>query len=537
MRKERKDKDKLRSYFKGREIAEGEVRNPNGYNQHKRKEDEESGLYAAKGVLSTISPLVAYKKMNSLLGLQKEELVEIKASGAASVLEDALITAILNVKNAQDLANITKLVFPSFGQDTVSTDLRTGFDEDLITEKHLHKTFYSRARHLLLYGGRDSTKSYGIAQKIVNLLRQNTPFRGALIRRSLKACRDSQYKLISDVISACGVEKEFKFVSNTCEIVHLATQNSVKGVAIGDGKSQKVRGLQGVHFAWYEEIATDLITFEEYLEIEGSLRALDPRSLCQSIYSFNSDNEEFWGIKYFFGDSLAFEDNLENIKSCRENTEIYHFYYKDNPFITDDRIAFYEGLKDISEHHYRTLALGYIGQNKSLRVFPDYFLTETPQKRLYTCYGVDFGFNSPMVLVEVKVDQARNVYVREFFRGLKKTPYNDLAPFILQSSDIDKSCVFWCDNSNPLAINELKAKGINAQKCSKNRVEMFNFAKNFKIHISPCSIHLIKEFAECMYVPKFDGTPTDVPVKLNDHGIDATLYAMFTDTVINSLLY
>lgn len=81
----------------------------------------------------------------------------------------------------------------------------------------------------------------------------------------------------------------------------------------------------------------------------------------------------------------------------------------------------------------------------------------------------------------------------------------------------------YCDAAEPDRIEDLKRAGIKAIPANKNVKEGIDFVKSRKLFIHSGSANLLKEIKSYKYATKQTGI-TDVPLKLNDHAMDAGRY-------------
>jgi phage terminase large subunit len=143
-----------------------------------------------------------------------------------------------------------------------------------------------------------------------------------------------------------------------------------------------------------------------------------------------------------------------------------------------------------------------------------------PQGKVF--YGIDFGYNDPTVCVKVtKVDQA--IYIEQvFFRT--KMLIKDIAEE-LHAIGVHK---VYADNE-PRTIKELRNRGIRIKPAKKGKDSIrqgLGFIRTHQIFIHEEALETIKEFREYKYKLDDQNDPTDEPLDLNNHSVDATRYAL-----------
>lgn len=82
----------------------------------------------------------------------------------------------------------------------------------------------------------------------------------------------------------------------------------------------------------------------------------------------------------------------------------------------------------------------------------------------------------------------------------------------------------FCDAAEPDRIEDIRRAGIKAVMANKNVKDGIDFVKSRKLFINSASANLLKEIKSYKYMSKQAGI-TEVPLKLNDHAMDAGRYA------------
>ena len=165
--------------------------------------------------------------------------------------------------------------------------------------------------------------------------------------------------------------------------------------------------------------------------------------------------------------------------------------------------------------------------NKELLVYPNWqsipeleyeFIDQTP------AFGLDFGYNDEMALVEVKIEDNRlYMHQRIFQSGL-------VASTLIIELDrlgVPKNALIVCDNARPEMIKELRMAGYNAQACIKGpntKLEGVTIMQDYRIMITSSSKDLIEEIDGYEYTIGPDGKPTDFIRDGKDHLMDGGRY-------------
>jgi phage terminase large subunit len=232
------------------------------------------------------------------------------------------------------------------------------------------------------------------------------------------------------------------------------------------------------------------------------------RTRGKILIDFNPEDMDHWIYE------LIKEDKAVLIKST----------YKDNPFLPKEQVDFIENMINSDENYYKTYVLGErpTSHTRIYTHFKQY--TDEPEVEDF-CYGLDFGYNHPTVLVKTSFKN-NMVYVEEILYKSGLT-INDLIQ-LMNTLNVDKYRKIYCDSARPEIIEELRRAGYTRADLSDKSVKAgIDKVKSMEIFIHYESINLLKEYK--LYNWKTSGENIlDEPVKLNDDGMDAMRYAIHT---------
>ena len=216
----------------------------------------------------------------------------------------------------------------------------------------------------LVWGGRDSGKSRGVAQVLlIDSLREKY-FRCLMIKQTHNSVKDSQWQMLKDTAEQWGIDSLFKFKSSPCYIKGIGDKSFH---ARGMDQPAKIRSFTNPSHAWVEE--GNQISLEGFINLITGLRSDYGR--VKLIMTFNpeadGDFEEFWMWKMFFKGHT--EKNFVStivipvvIDGVEQKIELKyrstHATWRDNKYITPQRIAFHENLKNENYYYYTIFTLG-----------------------------------------------------------------------------------------------------------------------------------------------------------------------------------
>jgi phage terminase, large subunit, PBSX family len=223
-----------------------------------------------------------------------------------------------------------------------------------------------------LWGGRDSGKSFFIAQILIMKCLYLKRFRCVLIRKTYRSIEDSQYQMLKDVVEDWKIGHLFKFTKNPLRITCV---NGNSFMARGCDDPNNMKSITNPSHAWYEE--GNQLTQDEYTISSSTLRGRRISTKVEQWFSFNPEAkghyEDFWLYKNFFAGhkDLTFSATTNVTIRIKNETKVVpinytstHTTYNDNKYCPDQRRALLEMLEKTNPHYHKVFALGLWG-NKS----------------------------------------------------------------------------------------------------------------------------------------------------------------------------
>ena len=207
----------------------------------------------------------------------------------------------------------------------------------------------------------------------------------------------------------------------------------------------------------------------------------------------------------------------------RKDCDFYVTTYRDNPFLEQTIIEEIERLKQTDETYWQIYGLGQRGTSKAtIFQFQEGIVPEDAE---FLSYGMDFGFNDPTTLVEV-YRKDNDLYLNELLYRTGMTGH-DMSQFLKQ---IDLKGYIYADSARPEIIEELRRMGLPIRKTKKGDSSIqagIDILKRYRIHVTNNSDNLIRELRNYKWAEDKSGRLTNIPVKGNDHAIDAARYGVF----------
>jgi phage terminase large subunit len=349
-----------------------------------------------------------------------------------------------------------------------------------------------KIRFVINQGGSRSSKTYSICQLLIVLCLKKPGTMVSIVRKSFPSLRASVMRDFFEVMRELNLYKTTEH-HKTENIYNFDNGSSVEFFAVDD--EQKLRGRKR-DILWANE--ANELNFEEYTQ-------LNMRTTGKLIFDFNPSDNFHW---------------LYDLIS-RPESKLIHSTYKDNPFLEEALVKEIENLINVDESYYRIYALGEKGTGKTTIYTHWKYYEDLPETKT-KIYGLDFGFNHPMSLLEVNFIDNK-AYVRELVYESGLT-VDDLI-LRMSSLEVSKKHEIICDGARPEMIEEIKRAGYMAKSAVKEVKKGIDSVKSTELYIHKESLNVVKETASYKWKTNGD-VILDEPVKMYDDAMDAMRYAI-----------
>ena len=200
--------------------------------------------------------------------------------------------------------------------------------------------------------------------------------------------------------------------------------------------------------------------------------------------------------------------------------DIVHSTYKDNPYVDAEYAKALEKMIDEDINYYHVYTLGEWGRLENL-ILTNYTLVDSlPEKWDAWCYGLDFGYTNPTVLMKV-VRAGDKLYWHECLCQSKMTN-SDL---IERLSHFERGDIY-ADWAEPQRIQEIRGAGYSVFEANKDVRLGLDACRRQTIHITKSSTTTIKQIRAYRRKKDKNGIILEEPLKLQDDTIDAGRYGM-----------
>jgi len=222
--------------------------------------------------------------------------------------------------------------------------------------------------------------------------------------------------------------------------------------------------------------------------------------------------------------------DLYNKESESKDYKSFHYTTYDNPYIPKDEINIAKA--EMEENRFAQEYMADFRKSEGL-VYKEFDrfrhlmdIDQIENKRIIKVIcGVDFGYNNPTAILKIGIDHDNNYYVMDEWYKSRQ----DIEQIVEKISSYDPSKVY-PDPAEPDRIAKIK-KHFHVMEVSKDikaGIDSVNsLLKQNRLIIAKHCVNLITELESYRYADKKpDKNEEELPVKENDHAVDALRYAI-----------
>lgn len=236
------------------------------------------------------------------------------------------------------------------------------------------------------------------------------------------------------------------------------------------------------------------------------------------------------GFNHFF--------DLFNQADGQENWSHYRFTSYDNPFLereeleriklkTPEDVFMQEYMADFRKHE----GLVYKEFDRDFHLYDDEQIRPGIVDRIV---AIDFGFTNPTAVLLIEKDSDSSYWVHDEWYKTGKTN-TEIIEYV---KSLDPSYIY-ADPAEPDRIEEMKRHGLYVRDVNKDVAagidKVRELLKTQRLKVNKRCENLIWELETYSYPKKKDAhNPKEVPMKENDHAVDALRYALFMNATTTS---
>lgn len=384
-------------------------------------------------------------------------------------------------------------------------------------------------REYMLEGGRGSTKSSFISEKIIELLENNPNMCAVVMRKVKDTLKDSVYTQLEWAIDTLGetypgVKDRWRLTKSPLEMTNTNTGQKIYFRGADDyGKIKSLKTPKGMYvgITWYEE-------FDQFAGME------EVRKINQSLIRGGEDFIQFYS--YNTPASTLHFVNVEKI--IPKETRLVHLSdYRSVPknWLGSAFIDEAEFLKSTNERIYQNEYLGLMTGTGG-NVFENLELREITDEEIgtfdYTYQGIDWGY-FPDIFAWIKCcynPSHRILYIFDEFT-INKMGNQEVWEHLKSEKGVKEDDMIIADSAEPKSIGDFRMYGSSIRGAEKGpdsvKYSMKWLSALNKIVIDPkrCPVSS-QEFSTYEYEQDKDGNYISAYVDKNNHCIDATRYAL-----------
>lgn len=330
---------------------------------------------------------------------------------------------------------------------------------------HPYSDLLRPSRYKIYYGGRDSAKSWSIAEALIKLTAAR-PLRVLCTREFQTSIKDSVHQLLRNTIYRLGLQDWFD-ITNTSIRSRAGGEFIFKGL---HNNVQEIKSTEGVDIVWVEEA---------HNTADESWRILIP--------TIRKPGSEVW-ISFNVTDENAPTHQRFVVNPPPEAKVIHLVNFDQNPFLSEESKREIEWLKQTDYHAYEHVYLGLALKISDAVIFGGRYRVEgfddslaKKADRLFT--GMDHGFAiDPYAFTRSFVYEER-LYVQYEAFGVGREFAGKLQPLLDHNGNVVRqmgeleqlareipgieSHPIKADNARPETISFLRGLGYNISAAEK----------------------------------------------------------------------
>lgn len=387
----------------------------------------------------------------------------------------------------------------------------------------LSDLYYKQSRYKIYWGGRGSSKSWGIAEALIRKAVVQ-PLRVLCTREFQVSIADSSYKLLVDTIARLGLEKWFD-VTKTSIKSWCGAEFIFKGL---HSNTQGIRSTEGLNIVWVEEAQS---------VSEASWRSLIP--------TMRVPGSEIWVSFNLLDENDATYQRF--VARERHNAIVHKVNFDSNPFFPE---VLREEMESDREHDYHLYEHIWLGM--PLRISNEIILSGKYKVREFSDdlwrqaervhFGLDWGFSQDPTActrffpLENMRDGKSRLYISHeaYARGVE---IPQIKPWLVDTMPDILNWPIKADCARPETISAVRNDGLAinaAEKWDGSVKDGIAHLRGYdEIIIHPRCIHTAEEARLWRY--KVDqktldehGQPTVLPIVVDKHNHcwDAVRYGL-----------
>jgi phage terminase large subunit len=295
-------------------------------------------------------------------------------------------------------------------------------------------------------------------------------------------------------------------------------------------KPDNTKSIKDPTCVWYEE--ANQIPADGFRTTSQSIRSTRSKNLTEWI-TFNPQQESCHINEYFFPIKNSYERDDGDflwVPSIQPDTRILHTTYKQNRFVTPQRIGVLESYKTIDLNYYKVNTLGLWGGALRGLIYPNFSVEDAIPGGGDDVFGLDYGYVNPTALVHTSFYEG-DLHLDQLLYQSGLTHQGVVDILNREFRDIIGKKLIIVDSAVPELVADLRRAGFNARPTVKGADSVLKGiyrVQELNLYITKTSTDIINELQSYVWKETKDGKPIEEPVKVNDHAMDAIRYVVYT---------
>ena len=467
-------------------------------------------------MLSVLEKTLDEKNAKGLTYRELATLGLIKGAASGNARNYEVINMLMSEKEKKDKETEINITIPAKDISKSFADVNRWIDN-------------RKYREYYFEGGRGSTKSSFISEKIIEILENNPRMCAVVLRKVKDTLKDSVYSQLEwaiDTLSETyvGLKDKWKLTKSPLEITNIETGQKIYFRGADDyGKIKSLKPPKGMYIGitWYEE-------YDQFAGME------EIRKINQSLIRGGEDFIQFYS--YNTPASSMHFVNVEKI--IPKETRLVHLSdYRDVPkeWLGQAFIDEAEYLLSVNERLYQNEYLGLMTGTGGL-VFENIELREITDKEIenydYTYQGIDFGwFPDPLAWTKMCYNPSnRTLYIFDEY-VVNKMSNADVWANLKELKGVVESDMIIADSAEPKSIGDFRGYGSMMRGAEKGpesvkySMKWLSALAKIVIDTKRCPVSA-QEFSTYEYDQDKDGNYISAYVDKNNHCIDSVRYAL-----------
>ena len=427
-----------------------------------------------------------------------------------------IINDLITEKEQKEKAEENYIVIPAKDVSSSFVDINRSIDDREYREYYLE-------------GGRGSTKSSFISEKVIELLENNPRMCCVVLRKVKDTLKDSVFSQLEWAVDTLGetypsIKADYRFTKSPLEITKISTGQKIyfRGADdYGKIKSLKTPKDMYVGITWYEE-------FDQFNGME------EVRKINQSLVRGGEDFIQFYS--YNTPASTLHFVNVEK-RIPKESRLVHLSDYRSVPkrWLGQAFIDEANYLESTNERLYQNEYLG-LETGTGGNVFENVELRDITDEEIktfdYIYMGMDFGWwPDPLAWTKMCYNPSqRTLYIFDEF-VVNKMSNADVWETLKRDKGVTENDMIIADSAEPKSIGDFRSYGSTMRGAEKGpgsvdySMKWLSALNKIVIDIKRCPVSA-QEFSTYEYEQDKDGNYISGYVDADNHCIDSVRYAL-----------